>query len=302
MWYQASILPSLARQPRAYNPRMKTALLLDRAGVEAGWAERVRRNREQVERVREVPDGGDFYGPVASSFRADPQRDDRTLRAVLTHAQAGDTWLDIGAGGGRFALPIAQKVARVIAVEPSPGMREVLQSGIAEQEADNIEVVDTRWPSEQRFVADCALIANVGNDVEDIGSFLDAMEASARRRCVAVMSWQRPTVLYDQLWPAVHGEPRDPLPAVPEFLQVLLARGRVFDIQLSERSAHSHDAPDGIINFLYRQTWVKPGSEKDRKLRESLAEAIQERDGGYALSWDPVPVAVISWDPQYSTR
>ena len=38
------------------------------------WAARVRANREQVDRFREVPDGPDFYAPVASMFRDDPRR------------------------------------------------------------------------------------------------------------------------------------------------------------------------------------------------------------------------------------
>ena len=44
------------------------------AVLESAWATRVRENREQVERIREVPDGQDFYAPVTSLFRADPTR------------------------------------------------------------------------------------------------------------------------------------------------------------------------------------------------------------------------------------
>ncbi len=43
------------------------------AMLEAAWAARVRANREQVDRVREVPDGADFYAPVTGLFRADPR-------------------------------------------------------------------------------------------------------------------------------------------------------------------------------------------------------------------------------------
>ena len=52
------------------NPDVDTPA--DLVGVlEAAWAARVRANREQVDRLREVPDGPDFYAPVSGLFRAD---------------------------------------------------------------------------------------------------------------------------------------------------------------------------------------------------------------------------------------
>ena len=64
------------------NPDVDTPADLARA-IEASWGARVRANREQVERIREVPDGQDFYAPVRSLFRADPTRTDDPLVAAL---------------------------------------------------------------------------------------------------------------------------------------------------------------------------------------------------------------------------
>ena len=71
------------------------------ADLEAAWAERVRANREQAERVRECTTS-DFYAPVSSLFVADPRRTDEPVLDVLQAlARPGATWLDIGAGAGR---------------------------------------------------------------------------------------------------------------------------------------------------------------------------------------------------------
>ena len=53
------------------------------------WGARVRADREQVDRVREVEDGTDFYAPVASAFRANPFReDDASLNQLLELVRA----------------------------------------------------------------------------------------------------------------------------------------------------------------------------------------------------------------------
>ncbi|MET0850622.1 MAG: methyltransferase domain-containing protein, partial [Candidatus Rokuibacteriota bacterium] len=105
----------------------------DAADALRDWAGRVRANREQAERVREGAPPADFYAPVASAFHADPRRaDDPALDVLRALVRPGETWLDIGAGGGRYALPLALRARQVIAVEPSEGMRRVLHAGMDE--------------------------------------------------------------------------------------------------------------------------------------------------------------------------
>ena len=59
------------------------------AELEAAWADRVRANREQVDRVREVPDR-DFYAPVSSLFVADPRRTGEEALDELTRRAKGE--------------------------------------------------------------------------------------------------------------------------------------------------------------------------------------------------------------------
>ena len=218
--------------------RMSDALrpLLDE--VLAAWAARVRANAEQVERFREVPDPPDFYAPVSDLFRADPRRDDEpTLDQLRALARPDDTWLDIGAGAGRYALPLALVVREVVAVEPSAGMVQALRDGMVEHGIANLRIVQGGWPPEAPTTgapiadpprADVALIAHLGYDIEQLGPFLNAMEAAAERLCVAVLMERQPSSIADPFWPIVHGEERIPLPALPEFLTVLTARDRAF--------------------------------------------------------------------------
>ncbi|MBK7330534.1 MAG: class I SAM-dependent methyltransferase [Dehalococcoidia bacterium] len=106
--------------------------------------------------------------------------------------QPGETWLDIGAGAGRYALPLALAGASVVALDPSKAMLAGLREAMTEFEVGGIKAIEARWPTEDPPVADVAFIAHVSYDIAEIGPFLDAMEASARRMCVAVLLSRRP--------------------------------------------------------------------------------------------------------------
>jgi CTP:molybdopterin cytidylyltransferase MocA/SAM-dependent methyltransferase len=268
----------------------------------AAWSARVRANREQVDRVREVPDGPDFYGPVSSMFIADPDRtDDPQLEVLLRIARPTDTWLDIGAGAGRFALPLARRVRAVIAIDPSAGMLDGLRAGMAEHHLENIRIVHGRWPLDAAAGplprVDVALIAHLGYDIEAIGPFLDAMEAATVRECVAVLMERQPASSADAFWPPVHGEARVPLPALRELVDLLAARGRRPTVVETSRPPRGFTTPDELERFVRRQLWVAPGSAKDEVFRSLLAEIAVERDGRWWLEDRPLPVGVVRWSP-----
>jgi len=276
--------------------------------LEAAWAAKVRANTEQVDRFREVPDGTDFYAPVTGLFRADPRRtDEPVLDALLRLIEPGETWIDIGAGAGRYALPIALALAqsggRVIALDASPGMLDALLDLQSEHGVTDVEVVETRWPpavgSLARFAADVALIAHVGYDIESIGPFIDAMESVARRLCIAVLMERQPASLVDPCWPPVHGEARIALPALPEFVELVRARGREPTIEMTEREPRRFVSRDEMEGFLRRQLWVEPGSAADRRFQTALDEQIAvDQEGRVGLrGQQPLAIGVVTWRP-----
>ena len=263
------------------------------------WRERVSANREQAERLREGAPPRDFYAAVASDFRANPRRTNEPALDVLRSlVERGETWLDIGAGGGRYALPLALEAGRIVAVEPSEGMRSVLEQGMAEHGISNIDIVSDRWPMQRPPSADVALMAHIGYDIEEIGPFLDAVESSARRLCVAVLVTPSPPHPAEPFWPPIHGEARISLPSLTEFLLLQLARGRLFDLHLCGRDPLTHGDQDGPLRWLHQQLFVAPDTAKGRQLATLAREAITSRDGRWALSWNTVTVGIVTWRPR----
>lgn len=278
--------------------------------LESGWAARVQANAEQVDRFREVPDGADFYAPVTGLFRADPRRtDEPVLDALLRLIEPGETWIDIGAGAGRYALPIALALApsggRVIALDASHGMLDALLDVQTEHGVTDVEVIESRWPppdgsSLERYAADVALIAHVGYDIESIGPFVRAMESVARRLCVAVLMERQPSSIADACWPPVHGEARVALPALPDFVELLGARGRQPAVEMLQREPRRFASRDDLDGFLRRQLWIEPGGAADDRFRAALDGLIVvDADGGVGLrGQQPLPIGVVTWDPR----
>jgi len=277
---------------------MTGPLNLDPVALLAEWGRRVRANYEQAERLREPAPGADFYGPIAQSFKADPRRTTEPVLEVLRSlVRPGETWIDIGAGGGRYALPLALQGAHVIAVDPSPGMLAVLAEAAVEFDVSGVELVPGRWPLDDPPKGDVCFISHVAYDIADIGPFLDGMEASASRLCVAVLLGEAPATQAAGFWPAVHGEPRALLPALPEFLTLLLARGKLPSVWLGEREPVGYASAETVQSFARHQLFINEGSPLEDKMKQAVAASLTEVDGRFYLSRRPVPLGVVTWNP-----
>ena len=273
------------------------------AALEGAWGEAVRGNREQAERLREESDGGDYYAPVASAFRADPQRrDDATLEALRELARAEDVWVDVGAGAGRFALGLAGSVREMIAVEPSAGMRAEFEALRAEHGIGNARLVDQRWPTDDPPRGDVALISHVGYDIEGIGAFLDTMERAAQRECVAVLFESAPGGLFHELWPLVHGEPQVALPGLNELVALLEARGAAPSVRRSRQRSWSFASRDEAEAAARRRLWIEPDSPKLPALQAALYDLlIQTGDGQFAVP-SVMTQGIVRWRPPRPER
>jgi SAM-dependent methyltransferase len=251
---------------------------------------------EQVERAREVADLADFYAPVTSRFRMDPRRaDDPSLNALLALARRSDTWLDVGAGGGRYALPLALAVRSVIAIDPSPSMLAALSDDADDAGIANVSTVHARWPMEAPPAGDVGLMAHVGYDIAEIGPFVDQLEAQSSRMCVAMMGESAMTTVATLYWVRIHGERRVRLPALPEFLVLLASRGRLPEVTLVDRAPPTFASLDEAHAMARRQLWLREGSERDSVLRTLVGETVSERDGRFSFDWTPTKIGIVSW-------
>jgi len=284
-------MPDLREAEQALRPGAESAL--------RAWSDLVAANREQIERLRESQPAADFYRPRAQQFR--PGRviaDD--LDWVLEHARPGDYWLDIGAGGGRIAVPVAERVAAVHAVEPSEAMREVMTAASATAGLSNLHIHAERWPPSDAVAAalptvDVSVASHVLYDQQDLEGFLGAMEERTRRTCIVVIGDRAPSGAFEPLWTELYGEPPRLLPGRRELLAVLGALDRPFEVRTLPRVARDPvgaEEAEAWARWLY---WLTPGSERDARAQELVRKHFAMADGQFALPSRISYVSVVSW-------
>jgi hypothetical protein len=103
----------------------------------------------------------------------------------------------------------------------------------------------------------------------------------------------------DPFWPIVHAEARVPLPALPEFAELLEAGGRSPSITMLERERRRFAERDQLEGFLRRQLWIADGGEKERLFKASFAELVIEHpDARFGLAGETAsPIGIVTWAP-----
>jgi len=124
----------------------------------------------------------------AEAFRANPKRlGDADVEAVARFIRDDQTLLDVGAGAGRLALPLALRSKHVTAVEASPNMAAILKEQAIGAGISNVTLIEGRWQDADAPVADVALCFNVMNFVPDIDAFIRKLDAHAHDRVLVVL-------------------------------------------------------------------------------------------------------------------
>ena len=107
---------------------------------------------------------------------------------VASLLDAEDDLLDVGAGTGAFALPIARHLRAVTAAEPSPGMLRVLARKRDRAEAPNLTVVRAGWEDDRLKPHAVVLGVNSLYRVLDLRAWFDRVHRLARRRVVVILT------------------------------------------------------------------------------------------------------------------
>ncbi len=265
------------------------------------WRQMVETEHAQSENMRGgAPPPSDYWRGRANMFRADPRRtEDQLLDRLLEFTWTTDAVIDVGAGGGRLALPLALNCQQVVAVEPSESMVSVLREQAGESGIGNVTVVHSTWEDAEVEPGDLVVCAHVVYTVRDIDDFLVKLAAHARNRVAVVVYNAPPQSQIYPLWKQVHGEERLPLPSLPELLEVLDELGIQPTIDhLEARESQGFESIEQALEQLSGRLYVSPESPAAGRLQGLLPEMLEEDDTRWKVRGsESLHQVVVSWNP-----
>lgn len=221
---------------------------------------------------------------------------DRQLASMAI--PGGATVLDIGAGPGTLAVPLAVR-GRVTAVEPSLPMRQALQTS-AERWGVRVAVVPQPWEEVDPAALDGpfdAVIASYSLLMLDLRAALAKMHAVCRGRVHLFYPLTPPGghAVERALWPAIHGAAYPPEPMADCVWNLLFQMGIVATLEAGFNPAvhRFRDLDEAVSEFRDR---LNRPHDPGAVLRSALDRLLpRDEDGAYLLdrsSWD----AHIHWD------
>lgn len=222
---------------------------------------------------------------VAWYIRANARSDyaERVLGVAEELVADCRTALDVGAGFGALALPLAARLERVTALEPSPAMAEGLRREAVRLGRGNITVVEAAWGKAELPPHDLIVCAHVGPLLRPGAPFLAEVGRHARRGVILVVDapGREDKFFFSELYPRLLGRPYDHRCTGKETVAALRELGLVPRVATVEYSSDQPlDSLEEACDFW--MAYMKlAGDEPRAYLRDFLAPRLVPEGRGW---------------------
>ncbi|MEU6641559.1 methyltransferase domain-containing protein [Saccharomonospora sp. NPDC046836] len=205
--------------------------------------------------------------------------------------------LDVGAGAGAASLPLAVRSTHITAVDTDAALLAEFARRATALGVPFHEVLGT-WPATAHDTppADVVVCHHVVYNVPDIGPFLTALTAHARRLVVVELADRHPLTSLNPLWKRFHGLARPEGPTAADAVAVLAELGITPVVRhwRRERSASAeHPDFDTLVDVTRRRLCLP------RARAGEVAAALREAgaDGSRDLGSSGADIVTLTWIP-----
>jgi len=230
-----------------------------------------------------------------TNARQGRQRPDSLLDFVLKSIDSRVTVLDIGAGNGRWAIPLAKIARTVTAVEPAGDMLEVLRENIKTAQI-NIQIIQPSWEEANVEAHDIVVCAHAMYSSPDFALFVRKMEQHARKTCY--LSLRLPPVdgVIGELSNAIYGRLHDSANAVIAY-NALYSLGIYTNVLVENDIYHwvNNTLEEAFIRAK-RHLHLESASAYDGLIRDTLCKRLILSNNRY-LWPDGMRSALLWWSP-----
>jgi SAM-dependent methyltransferase len=209
-----------------------------------------------------------------------PQDTPSREAALRLLGDTGGTVLDVGCGGGRASLAVAEAATELIGVDHHPGMLERFAADCTARGIAHRTVLG-EWPTvaAEAGRADVVVCHHVGYNTTDFAPFLTALTEAAGRGVVMELTARHPMAWLDPLWARFHDVHRGEPATADDAVAVLAELGITPTVRRWNRGERLPEDPAWVARRL-----CLPDSRVDE-----VAEAL------VALPKRSAEVVTISW-------
>jgi len=227
--------------------------------------------------------------------------DDRVMTTVRgLDINKNSRVLDIGAGPGTLAIPLALRVKEVTAIEPGEGMVQILNERMIQEGITNIRTIKKRW-EDIDLATDLdgqydVVIASLSLTMEDIRKALQKMDAASRDSVylfwfVDMPFWER---MYADLWKPLHGTDYHSGPKADCLFGVLYQTGIYPNVEMLPLDKEYRFTSQDEMTIFFRRRFNIMNPEQERLLDNYLKPLIRTEGSEIIISGDST-FAKIWW-------
>jgi hypothetical protein len=231
-----------------------------------------------------------YWDRRARSFARNTQaRADEFLQVLEPYLSPRKTLIDVGAGAGRHAVPLADRLEWVTAVEPSEGMRAEIPP------RDNMTVVASTWEDAEVAPADFVICSHVLYGVADPVPFVRKMNGTARERVFVAMRESELPHPGAEIRRRLLGEAGPRMPRFSDLFMLLLQMGIAPDVRflsypIMQRYADMDEAL-ADSRAMFGAGW------NEEQGREALQEIVRNDGDEVVYDGGVVRTGVAHWTP-----
>ncbi len=261
----------------------------------------------QRARIHEAPASAERWSNETSArrFRFDPHRSlNSNMEIIASFLKPTDVLLDVGGGAGRIGLPLALRCQELINVDPAAAMLKQFEECATEAGITNARSIRGDWLEVDHISGDVVLSTHVTYFVRKIVSFIEKLQAAARRRVIIDVNSVASSNRTDKLFRLVYGEEQVTVPAHRELLAVIWEMGILPDVKVLPLPSMVDPPPESkkaAIEQALEGSWVVSGDrERAAMVLEShFGELFATEDGAIRPLWRPHSQEIlITWETE----
>lgn len=210
---------------------------------------------------------------------------EKALGVLEGKVRQKDTVLDIGAGCGALALPLASRAKLVTAIEPSDAMIRILEEEAASQGLSNLRSVPYRWEDCDVDRHDVVICANIRSLLQENIRFLASISSYASRYVFVIsgVGTQNDKFFLKELYPMLFQRRLEPKKDYLTIYQNLHELGIYANVEVIHYNMDQVFADlDEALDF-WKEYLSLRGNEHDPLLREFLKKRLVREESGWRV-------------------